>query len=89
MFFCFSSYLFYFSIVASSTSLFNDPVHDIQELTYMIKKDISNLNRKLEGVKGLASNNNKQSQANSENVVSSLTVKLQDTTINSTYISLK
>lgn len=66
--------------MASSTSLFNDPVHDIQELTYMIKKDIAALNSKLDGVKGLANKNNKQSQQNSDNVLGNLSVKLQNTT---------
>ena len=66
--------------VASSTSLFNDPVHDIQELTYMIKKDIANLNKKLEGVKALANKKNQQSQQNSDNLLGNLSLKLQDTT---------
>mmetsp|Transcript_21058 Transcript_21058/g.32146 ORF Transcript_21058/g.32146 Transcript_21058/m.32146 type:complete len:283 (+) Transcript_21058:40-888(+) len=66
--------------LASSTSLFNDPVHDIQELTYMIKKDIANLNKKIEGVKALANKKNQQSQQNSDNVMGNLSLKLQDTT---------
>jgi len=67
--------------LASSTSLFNDPVHDIQELTYMIKKDIAALNAKLEGVKNLSEKSkNPQSQMHSEQVLGSLSLKLQDTT---------
>ena len=78
----FFSYLQCFSCesVASSTSLFNDPVHDIQELTYMIKKDIAALNQKLESVKTMSSKSNKQSQQNSENVVGNLSLKLQGAT---------
>merc|ERR1712110_428237 len=67
--------------LASSTSLFNDPVHDIQELTYMIKKDIAALNAKLEGVKNLSEKSkNPHSQIHSEQVLGSLSLKLQDTT---------
>jgi len=66
--------------LASSTSLFNDPVHDIQELTYMIKKDIASLNNKLEGVKVLANKKNQHSKQNSDNVLGNLSVKLQNTT---------
>jgi len=70
------------SKLASSTSLFNDPVHDIQELTYIIKKDIATLNQKLEGIKGLANKANQQTKQNSDNVLGNLSLKLQDTTKN-------
>jgi len=63
--------------LASSTSLFNDPVHDIQELTYMIKKDIANLNKKLESVKAMNVKTNKQTDLHNEGVVGNLSLKLQ------------
>lgn len=66
--------------MASSTSLFNDPVHDIQELTYIIKKDIDALEDKLTHVKALSNKNNQQSQQNSDNVLGNLGLKLHDTT---------
>ena len=67
-------------IVAKVKSLFNDPVVEIQQLTYVVKQEITGINRKLEGLKTMAGKNTKQTAEHSEHVVSNLSSKLQGTT---------
>lgn len=67
--------------LASSTSLFDDPVLDIQELIYIVKKDIANLNKKLESAKSLSKlEKNKQTLEHTDKVVMNLSNKLAHTT---------
>lgn len=66
--------------LATSTSLFDDPVLDIQELSYIIKKDIEKLNRSLEALKSVSNTTNRQSRENSDRVLESLQFSLASTT---------
>ena len=68
--------------MAASTSLFNDPVHEIQELIYIIKKDIAALNKKIEEIKLIGNKSNKHSELHTDQVLHNLTVKLQKLTKN-------
>lgn len=60
--------------------MFNDPVEEIQELTYVVKRDISELNKRLELLKTLPDNRSAQSSAHSGTVVATLSSRLQGTT---------
>eukprot|EP01095_Lingulamoeba_sp_RSL-Kostka_P014102 TRINITY_DN6033_c0_g2_i1.p1 TRINITY_DN6033_c0_g2~~TRINITY_DN6033_c0_g2_i1.p1 ORF type:complete len:289 (+),score=92.85 TRINITY_DN6033_c0_g2_i1:92-958(+) len=52
--------------------LFNDPVEEIQKLTYIIKKNITNTSRLLEGLEDITNKKNKQTEKHSIFVVNSL-----------------
>lgn len=66
--------------LAQRRSLFDDPTAEIQELTFVIKQDISALNSKLDDLQRLRDANrrsaNKQAGDHSENVVHSLRGRL-------------
>eukprot|EP01111_Echinosteliopsis_oligospora_P010232 TRINITY_DN3147_c0_g1_i4.p1 TRINITY_DN3147_c0_g1~~TRINITY_DN3147_c0_g1_i4.p1 ORF type:complete len:271 (-),score=104.69 TRINITY_DN3147_c0_g1_i4:273-1085(-) len=69
--------------LARNKSLFNDPTVEIEELTFIIKQDIQNLNRQigtLHDFSGTGSNNSKQGEAHSNTVITYLNSKLSDTT---------
>jgi hypothetical protein len=68
--------------VAQVRSLFNDPVEQIQELTYLVKRDINDLNKQLEVLQTLQDNKTPQSAAHSGTVVATLSTRLQGTTSN-------
>lgn len=66
--------------LAQRRSLFDDPTAEIQELTYVIKQDITSLNGKLQDLQTLRDatkrSSNKQAGDHSENVVHSLKGRL-------------
>lgn len=66
--------------LAQRRSLFDDPTAEIQELTFVIKQDISALNGRLEDLQHLRDatrrSSNKQAGVHSENVVDSLKSRL-------------
>jgi len=69
--------------LAKRTSMFDDPAHEINELTDVIKQDISRLNGalvELQQVSVGAGASNKQSSAHSTTVVNSLRQRLQTAT---------
>ncbi|KAJ3428038.1 syntaxin-5 [Anaeramoeba flamelloides] len=72
------------SKLAKSTSLYNDPTHQIQILTHEIKEEIQTLNRQLESVEILASHNtgkqNRQTTQHTNQIVGSLKGQLANTT---------
>ncbi|GAM20070.1 hypothetical protein SAMD00019534_032450 [Acytostelium subglobosum LB1] len=68
--------------LAKKNSIFNDPSADIEELTFIIKQDIQNLNKEISTLGQLSkqSRNNKQTEEHSETVVGFLNLKLVNTT---------
>jgi len=70
------------AILAKRKSLFNDKPVEIQELTYIIKQDIKNLNQQLGGLQQLVNhrdgNKSKNVQTHSHTVVMSLQSKLKN-----------
>lgn len=68
--------------LAKIKSLFNDPVVEIQQLTYKVKQEITGINRKLEGLRTMTGGASKQQSEHAEHVLSNLSSKLQGTTQN-------
>jgi len=71
--------------LAKRTSMFDDPAQEIQDLTLVVKQDITGLNRAIEDLQHLSANNrdgsyNKQINAHSTTVVDNLRTRLKDTT---------
>ncbi len=71
--------------MASRKSLFDDPAEEINELTFVVKQDIQNLNSALERLAevrrgGRAGDSNAQTEAHSGSVVDVLKGRLMDTT---------
>lgn len=71
--------------LASRKSLFDDPAEEINELTFVVKQDIQNLNSALERLAevrrgGRGGNSNAQTEAHSGSVVDVLKGRLMDTT---------
>lgn len=70
--------------LAKQKSLFNDPVSDINKLTYVVKHDIQTLNADIETLQEKVHQsvvaNNRQSLSNSSQIVSDLKSKLANTT---------
>ncbi|QDZ21610.1 syntaxin [Chloropicon primus] len=71
--------------LAKRTSMFDDPAQEIQDLTLIVKQDITGLNRAIEDLQQLSAKNkdgsyNKQSSAHSTTVVDNLRTRLKDTT---------
>jgi len=72
--------------LAKSTSITWDPTVEIEELTFIIKQDIQNLNRQISLLKEYASKGggggggNKQGETHSKTVINYLNYKLADTT---------
>jgi syntaxin 5 len=71
--------------LAKRTSMFDDPAQEIQDLTMVVKQDITGLNRAIEDLQHLSANKrdgsyNKQINAHSTTVVDNLRTRLKDTT---------
>merc|ERR1719247_958991 len=71
--------------LAKRTSLFDDPAQEIQDLTSIVKQDITGLNRAIEDLQQLSAKNrdgsyNKQINAHSTTVVDNLRTRLKDAT---------
>ncbi|WZN60408.1 syntaxin [Chloropicon roscoffensis] len=71
--------------LAKRTSMFDDPAQEIQDLTLVVKQDITGLNRAIEDLQQLSSKSrdgsyNKQSSAHSTTVVDNLRTRLKDAT---------
>jgi len=69
--------------LAKKKSLFDDPAVEIEELTYIIKQDIQNLNKQIGSLQEQAKargNHNKQNDAHSDTVIGYLNSKLASTT---------
>jgi syntaxin 5 len=69
--------------LAKKKSLFDDPAVEIEELTYIIKQDIHNLNRQISALKEYAKSrgsSNKQTETHSETIINFLNSKLANTT---------
>ena len=71
--------------LAKRTSMFDDPAQEIQDLTMVVKQDITGLNRAIEDLQNLSATNrdgsyNKQINAHSTTVVDNLRTRLKDTT---------
>lgn len=66
--------------LAKRTSMFDDPTQQINELTVVIKQDITNMNNDIAELQTLNSSGNKQSNDHSNNVVTNLKDRLMDTT---------
>lgn len=70
--------------LAQSKSLFNDPSAQIEELTFIVKQDLSMLQARLEDLQSLtrsdSSPGNDQQHTHCENVVASINSSLLDTT---------
>jgi len=67
------------TLVAKKRSLFDDRPQEIQELTYIIREDTTNLNKQIAHLRGFMKNQQNQQQntrAHSENVVFALQSKL-------------
>lgn len=70
---------FSLSAVAKKRSLFDDRPQEIQELTYIIREDITNLNKQIGQLKNFVSSQQNQkhnTKAHSTNVVVTLQSKL-------------
>jgi len=65
--------------LAKKKTLFDDPSLEIQELTYIIKMDITNLNKQIENLQLLVAANNNQTSKHSETVIGNLKSKLANT----------
>ncbi len=70
--------------LAKRTSMFDDPAQEIQDLTMVVKQDITGLNRAIEDLQQLSSKNrdgshNKQISAHSTTVVDNLRTRLKVT----------
>jgi len=66
--------------LAKKTTLFDDPSPEIQDLTYVIKKDITTLTKQIEDLSLCKSQENHQTTKNSDNIVSTLKGQLVSTT---------
>lgn len=67
--------------LAKKNSLFDNPTVEIEELTFIIKQDIQNLNRQITLLKELSiKGSNKQGDTHSKTVINYLNFKLADTT---------
>jgi len=68
--------------LAKSNSITWDPTVEIEELTFIIKQDIQNLNRQISLLKEISSkgSSNKQGETHSKTVINYLNYKLADTT---------
>lgn len=68
--------------MAKKKDIFNDRTNEIQELTFSVKKDIKDLDNKLEALssKVKGSGSNKSSQAHSSNMVETLKTRLLEVT---------
>lgn len=68
--------------LAKKNSLFDNPTVEIEELTFIIKQDIQNLNRQISLLKEFSSkgSSNKQGETHSKTVINYLNFKLADTT---------
>lgn len=68
--------------LAKKNSLFDNPTVEIEELTFIIKQDIQNLNRQITLLKEFSSkgHSNKQGETHSKTVINYLNFKLADTT---------
>eukprot|EP01104_Vermistella_antarctica_P021146 TRINITY_DN9371_c0_g1_i1.p1 TRINITY_DN9371_c0_g1~~TRINITY_DN9371_c0_g1_i1.p1 ORF type:complete len:295 (+),score=77.71 TRINITY_DN9371_c0_g1_i1:261-1145(+) len=70
------------SKLAKKKSLFDDPSLEIQELTYIVKQDITNLNKQIEELKAFQLNGGRKSKNDEEHgqkVVGTLQSRLLDT----------
>jgi len=65
---------------AKKKTLFDDPSSTIQELTYLIKKDITALNTQIEDLVFCMNKENQQTSKNSENIICILKIQLASTT---------
>jgi len=68
------------SKLAKIKSLFNDPALEIQDLTYVIKRDITLLTQQIGNLSNLINAANQQTKKNSDNIISTLQAKLAATT---------
>jgi len=68
--------------LAKKNSIFDNPTVEIEELTFIIKQDIQNLNRQITLLKEFSSkgSSNKQGVTHSKTVINYLNYKLADTT---------
>lgn len=68
--------------MAKSITVFNDPTVEIEELTFIIKQNIQNLNREVAALRESSKSEatNKQSTAHSDTIVTCLNTKLATTT---------
>jgi len=68
--------------MAKAKGIFNDKTNEIQELTYTVKQDIQRLTQKIEGLEKMAKSAgpNKNSQAHSSNMVTTLQTRLLEVT---------
>ena len=66
--------------LAKRTSMFDDPTQQINELTAVIKQDITNMNNEIAELQMLNAAGNKQSSEHSTSVVTNLKGRLMDTT---------
>eukprot|EP00164_Ancoracysta_twista_P002690 GFYU01003583.1.p1 GENE.GFYU01003583.1~~GFYU01003583.1.p1 ORF type:complete len:316 (+),score=76.74 GFYU01003583.1:148-1095(+) len=70
--------------LAQKKSIFDDPAAEIQELTVIIKQDITNLNQQIDHLQHIAHSsslgNNRQREQCSDHIVGSLKTKLMDVT---------
>lgn len=71
--------------LVSKKSLFDDPAAEINELTFVVKQDIQNLNAKLESLQelrthGKSARGNAQTEAHTGSIVDNLKGKLMDAT---------
>lgn len=68
--------------MAKKGGLFDNPTVEIEELTFIIKQDIQNLNKQISLLKEFSSkgSSNKQGETHSKTVINYLNFKLADTT---------
>jgi len=66
--------------LAKKKTLFDDPAAEIQDLTYIIKKDITSLTQQIENITALKSTDNQQTEKNCDNIINTLKTKLAKTT---------
>ena len=66
--------------LAKRTSMFDDPTQQINELTAVIKQDITNMNNEIAELQMLNAAGNRQSSEHSTSVVTNLKGRLMDTT---------
>jgi len=63
------------SKLAKNKSLFDDPAIQIEKLTYVIKNDLTNLNKQIDILSTLKNSENEQTQKNADNIISALQKK--------------
>jgi len=77
-----SSKLHKLTTLAKKRSIFDDPSAEIEELTFIIKQDIQNINSQISALKALGKGNysGKQAEAHNDTVIGYLNTKLATTT---------